>query len=173
VAVAAPPAVEWRAAPPSNNALEQAPALPTVNAEALPMAAPPNVQPSRFSPVRGHASRREAPVPAAAIESVPAQPSGQEDSLARETSLLRSARTALDAGDADRALALLARHAQLFPAGVLAEERLATRVLALCALGRVSEARETAGELESLAPASPHLTRVRSSCARRAATGGP
>jgi hypothetical protein len=174
---AAPPAVDRRTVP-ANDAPEQAPALPTVNAEALPMAAPPSVQPSRSAPVRAHASRNPVSAlagqaPAPAVDSVPAQPSGEEDSLARETSLLRSARTALDAGDANRALALLARHAQLWPEGVLAEERLATKVLALCALGRVTEARETAGELESLSPTSPHLTRVRSSCARRAASGGP
>lgn len=162
----------------AKQAPEPSPSLPTVNAEALPTAAPSSAQPPSAlaaqarSPLRAHPSRKEAQAPAP-VENAPAAQAGPDDSLARETSLLRSARAALDAGDAERALALLGRHAQLWPEGVLAEERLATKVLALCALGRVAQARETAGELESLAPASPHLARVRSSCARRSSTGGP
>jgi hypothetical protein len=174
LAVQQPPAVAAAA----KQAPEPSPSLPTVNAEALPTAAPSSAQPlsalavQARSPLRAHPSRKEAQAPAP-VENAPAAQAGPDDSLARETSLLRSARAALDAGEAERALALLGRHAQLWPEGVLAEERLATKVLALCALGRVAQARETAGELESLAPASPHLARVRSSCARRSSTGGP
>jgi hypothetical protein len=100
-------------------------------------------------------------------------PEVSDDSLAQEISLLRAARTALEGGDPEGALALLVRHARLWPNGVLAEERLATRVLALCALKRFSEARTTAHQLESMAPHSPHLTRVRASCAGDSPAGAP
>jgi len=100
-------------------------------------------------------------------------PEVSDDSLAQEISLLRAARTALEGGDPEGSLALLLRHARLWPNGVLSEERLATRVLALCALRRFSEARTTAHQLESLAPHSPHLTRVRASCAGDSPAGAP
>jgi hypothetical protein len=86
------------------------------------------------------------------------------DSLAEEVSMLRSARAALDRGDAVQAMRMLDAHATRFHRGTLYEERLATRVQALCALGRIDAARSTAQELERAAPRSPHLPRVRASC---------
>jgi hypothetical protein len=84
--------------------------------------------------------------------------------LEEEVRMLRDARTALDRGDAVQALRLLDAHETRFQRGTLYEERLATRVQALCALGRVDGARSTAQELERAAPRSPHLPRVRASC---------
>jgi hypothetical protein len=78
--------------------------------------------------------------------------------------MLRDARTALDRGDAAQALRLLDAHETRFQRGTLYEERLATRVQALCALRLVEGARSTAQELERAAPRSPHLARVRASC---------
>jgi hypothetical protein len=86
------------------------------------------------------------------------------DSLAEEVNLLRSARVALDRGDGAQALRLLDAHETRFQRGTLYEERLASRVLALCAVGRIDAARSTAQELERAAPRSPHLPRVRTSC---------
>jgi hypothetical protein len=98
---------------------------------------------------------------------VPSDPPDLGDSLAEEVALLRQARAALDEGDAPGALHLLDAHASRFPRGTLYEERLATRVTALCWLGRVDGARVVAEELERARPRSPHLTRVRTSCIAR------
>jgi hypothetical protein len=86
------------------------------------------------------------------------------DSLAEEVQMLREARSALDRGDAVNALRLLDAHEARFRRATLHEERLATRVQALCALGAVDRARVVARELERVAPRSPHLARVRASC---------
>jgi uncharacterized protein HemY len=93
-----------------------------------------------------------------------ARPGAPADSLEEEVNLLRSARVALDRGDGAQALRLLDAHEARFQRGTLYEERLASRVLALCAVGRIDAARKTAQELERAAPRSPHLPRVRASC---------
>jgi hypothetical protein len=87
-----------------------------------------------------------------------------DGSLPAELSLLRSARAALEGGDASGALTLLDSYARSYPHGTLQEEMLASRVLALCALGRVEEARGSARRLELIAPRSLHLAQVRASC---------
>jgi hypothetical protein len=61
--------------------------------------------------------------------------------LAAEVALLRDADAELQAGDALRALALVRIHARRFLDSQLWAERDATRILALCALDRVDEAR--------------------------------
>jgi len=60
---------------------------------------------------------------------------------------------------------LLDQHAKQFPRGTLTQERLGSRIFALCALGRVSEARAEARRFEKSAPRSPLLTRIHASCA--------
>ena len=91
-------------------------------------------------------------------------PAPVPDSLAEEVRLLRDARSALDREEAAQALRVLNEHEKRFQRGTLYEERLATRVQALCALGLVDGARSAAQELERVAPRSPHLARVRASC---------
>jgi len=103
-----------------------------------------------------------APPPAAPVTPPPVAEA--VDSLAEEVRLLRDAHAALDREEPARALVSLDAHASRFPRGTLYEERLATRVLALCALGRIDAARLAAQELERAAPRSPHLGRVRASC---------
>jgi hypothetical protein len=80
--------------------------------------------------------------------------------------ILRDARAQLK-GDPEKALNTLDRHAQLHPHGTLAEEQLAARALALCSLGRTAEARAVMAKLERVAPRSPHLLRVKSSCGKK------
>src|SRR5262249_45727507 len=64
--------------------------------------------------------------------------------LGAEARALRQAQEALDAGRAAVALALLDEQRVTFARGVLADERAAARIFALCALGRRDEAaRET------------------------------
>ena len=60
--------------------------------------------------------------------------------LSDEIKLIARARRKLQDGDAEAALHHLALHAQSFEHGVLSEERRGLRVLALCTLGRSTEA---------------------------------
>jgi RNA polymerase sigma-70 factor (ECF subfamily) len=60
---------------------------------------------------------------------------------------------------------LLDKHARSFPNGILAEERAAERVLALCALDRMADARAAASAFLRAHPHSPLAARVKSSCA--------
>jgi hypothetical protein len=85
--------------------------------------------------------------------------------LEAETRLVRSGVAALHAGDAARALALFEEHARVFPAGALAEERAAERVVALGDLRRCDEARAAASDFLRDHPHSPLAARVRESCA--------
>jgi hypothetical protein len=116
-----------------------------------------------------------APPPAAiaprpSVEERPAQaahasPSpGAPDSLPEEVRLLSKAEQQLSAGRDDDALRTLGEHERRFPGGVLAEERMAARVQALCALGRVTEAKADLVRLARAYPQSPHLDRARKFC---------
>jgi type IV secretory pathway VirB10-like protein len=122
-------------------------------------AAEPTPEPSR--PVRG----RAIAVPAEAHAEEHVENASPAAALLRETALLRDAHRALRTGQADQALALLDRHAREHPDGVLREERLATRVLALCEAGRDEQARAEAARFLAAHPRSMHATRVRASCA--------
>ena len=93
-----------------------------------------------------------------------AAPAADESTLERELLLLKQAKSALDQGDADKALGVLDQHEKTFPSGVLAEERGATRVLALCAAGRTAEAKSSAKDFLARYPRSPSAVRVRASC---------
>lgn len=97
----------------------------------------------------------------AAVKPSPTAPS----SLPVEMHLLATARAALSAGDARRALSLLEEHERDFPSGVLAEERRASKVFALCELGRRADAARAAMEFLRTAPSSPLRGRVLDSCA--------
>ena len=99
--------------------------------------------------------------PAARPSPSPASPVSP---VAEETRLVRGADEALRAGDAARALALLEEHARAFPHGILAEERSAERVSALCALGRIDDARAETARFLLATPDSPLATSVRASC---------
>ncbi len=104
-----------------------------------------------------------------ALQTAQDEPTSAEvnDSLAGELALLRRARTALDRRDPQAALSLAKQHAALYPRGTLRQERLATQILALCGLQRPEEARVLVRELERVAPRSPHLMRIRTSCVRQ------
>jgi hypothetical protein len=69
------------------------------------------------------------------------------DSLSEEVAILSSAQAELHSGRAESALRLLAEHERKYRHGILAEERTAAKVQALCALGRVSEANALLGRL--------------------------
>lgn len=108
----------------------------------------------------------------------PAREAGAEDpsSLAAEVELLRQAERALVTHDARASLEKLDELSSRFDRGVLREERLAARVLALCAAGETARAHAEAEAFLREAPRSTHAARVMASCAfgdaqqRRSAT---
>jgi hypothetical protein len=115
--------------------------------------------------VRAHA---EAPTTASDVTGARAEeaaPSNGAATLDAELALVRRARAALNDGRPEEALAALDEHASRFPSGVLAEDRAAQRVLALCALGRPDAAREEGQRFFLDYPRSPHVAAIRSSCA--------
>jgi hypothetical protein len=93
----------------------------------------------------------------------PIEPATPE-TLAAETSLLRRARAALAGGNAAGCLSLLSQHAKRFPIGVLAEERDALRVVALCSHGRIEDGKKAAATFRRVHPGSPLRGRVDSAC---------
>jgi hypothetical protein len=93
-------------------------------------------------------------VTSAPVESKPSPLSGAargatraHDSLSEEVAILSRAQAELHGGRAENALRLLAEHERKHKRGILAEERTAAKVQALCALGRVSEANALLGRL--------------------------
>ncbi|WP_157907228.1 hypothetical protein [Sorangium cellulosum] len=175
---ASAPAVTPRAAPP-----------PAVTPLAVtPPAAPPDAAPEpTAAPPPSRAARAVAPAPPRPLdpgaedaarapstgggEREPARPRGGQpatpSTLAAEMALLREAQDAVRDGDPSAALDRLDDLGARFPEGQLREERMAARVLALCAAGRAPEARAEAERLLGEAPGSVHMGRVRASCAFR------
>jgi hypothetical protein len=84
--------------------------------------------------------------------------------IGQEVALLSKAQAELSGGRANLALLALAEHAQRFPRGALAEERMATRGRALCALGRMAEAEAELNRVEKRNPGSAYLPRAREAC---------
>ena len=87
-------------------------------------------------------------------------------SIQSEIELIRGAQKQLHRGEARAALALLAEHARRFPGGVLAQERDASLVSALCQTGDVAGARAQAERFLQRSPQSPFAERVKKSCAK-------
>ncbi len=87
-----------------------------------------------------------------------------DDTLAAEVQALRDAHRALKDGDAVRALALLDAAPSDQTRGGLSAEREAARIVALCAAGRIADARRHADVSLARHPSSPLSGRVRRSC---------
>jgi hypothetical protein len=86
------------------------------------------------------------------------------DNLSEEVAILSRAETELHSGKPAAALQLLNEHERKFGNGLLAEERIAARVQALCALGRTTEADV---QLARLSPKSLHGEQARQACNSR------
>jgi RNA polymerase sigma-70 factor (ECF subfamily) len=67
-------------------------------------------------------------------------------------------------GDAQRAVRLLDEQDHTHADGSLQQERSAARILALCRLGRTTEARAQAQAFSQRFPQSPLLAKVQASC---------
>lgn len=94
-------------------------------------------------------------------------PAGRRDAAPRpleETELMTRARSALHAKQPRKALKLLEVHQRQFPGGILAEERMASMVLALCELGDDTAANREANRFLERYPHSPSAARLRTGC---------
>jgi len=86
------------------------------------------------------------------------------DRLAEEVAILSQASAALHGGRPAAALKALDEHRRKFPRGALLQERASARIQALCALGRMKEARSELLRLARTSPNSPHVVRARKAC---------
>lgn len=157
---ASPPAA---VAPARSGESEQRPRAPAVvpRARSAPVAsAAVSELPSKAAPQvsEGRGAHQNSAPP-----QLPAQ-RGSGTQLEAELALIEQAQGALRAGDAGRALTLLAEHERRFPRGLLREERLASKTLALCRLGMKSEAERVARALERHNPDSALWPSVALSC---------
>ena len=107
-------------------------------------------------------SRRATGMSAAPPTARPHSP--PEPSLMEALDLLHRAERALHGDAPELAMGFLSDLDRRTPRHLLREERLATRALAACALGRPDEARAARRELMTEAPASIYLLRLEQSC---------
>ncbi len=133
-----------KAVVPARVAPQRPSAPPPPSAVETPSRTPPDA-PGEPAAVR---ARRPVPLPAAAPSAT------GDDGLGAERALLEIARAALARGDAEGALAALARHEATFPRGALTEEREGLRVQALVAAQRYDEARARAARFAHRYPRS-------------------
>jgi len=137
--------------------------------EAPPVSSAPVAQPAPLPPV---SSARPSSDLEGTATVAPEAPAGEKrtgnpartDSLAQEVAILSRAGAELHAGNPQAALAALSEHQRKFPNGVLGQERTAARVQALCALGRMKEARSELSRLTRVSPNSPLEARARKAC---------
>src|SRR5690606_3551845 len=127
---------------------------PSPRAAPAPSATPVPAPQLSVAPPAQPAPHDASAVPAPASTLTPAPPRTNEPStkarstrLAEEVAILSRATSALHAGRADEALAAATEHQRKFPAGMLAEERIAVRAQALCLLGRTGEAERALARL--------------------------
>jgi hypothetical protein len=85
----------------------------------------------------------------------------RHDTLSAEVAILSRAEKELHRGHATSAIALLNEHERKYKNGLLAEERTAAKIQALCMLGRVSDADKQLGRLS---PQSLHGETSRQAC---------
>lgn len=90
---------------------------------------------------------------------------GRTEQLAEEIGLLAKANAAINGRDGGRAVQLLREFDHRFNSPVLAEERAAAGVLALCASGHEVQAMAAAKQFQARWPRSPMLPRIAASCA--------
>jgi hypothetical protein len=123
-------------------------------------AAAPELAPPEPAPVVSVRPKLKAPVrDAAEVALLPA--AEVPPSLSSELEAIQRAQRALNGGDAARALVELG----VVKGRALQAERTALEVFALCKLGNAGAARQKAALFRQLAPGSPLLPRVQSSCA--------
>lgn len=146
------PVASQRSAEPAPIIVEAPRLEPTVTAAAAPDAPTPGVVKSQPPSTRARA--RAALVKPAAVEPVVlAEPKPSELSLIQQAEAARSR--------SSEALAILARHEQLYPRGALAQEREVLAIEVLLKAGNAAQARARAQRFEAANPGSAHLSRLR------------
>jgi hypothetical protein len=143
--------------------------VPTWSAKRAAVVAPVIVTAPATAPAATAADLGHPAAPAHRVHIVPpVRAVASANRLAEETALLAAANAELRGGDAQGALALLNDYDRRYPAGVLREEVLATRVIARCRIGLAPDvaSRRAADVFLARHPASPLGPRVKSSCAR-------
>jgi hypothetical protein len=132
-----------------------APAVPIVSQPLPPL------PPERTAPVPSVPPAESAlPTAEPGTATSPSAPSGRSPRPAQtESQLLDAARAAVQT-DPSRALALTRRHAQLFPNGVLVQEREVIAIEALKRQGKGSAAQGRAQTFERNYPNSPHKPKL-------------
>jgi len=166
------PTVVVATTPPTTNKRSGLPPLapsPVIAPEATTATPPATTAtvdtPAESKPVRPDPAPRVLPAPVTTSASTATTTTVVTTSpLDDEIALVRDARSALRAGDASHSLAILDEHDRRFPGGALSEDCAAERIYALCALGRVDEARLLATRFLADHPVSPHAASVRASC---------
>jgi hypothetical protein len=118
--------------------------------------APPRPAPVIVAPL-AIAPTPPAPTPVT-MPAAARRPQGLD--VGREAGLIDEARALLRRGEMASALAVLSRHARLFPAGTFREEREALRVVALARSGHTEEAGAAAARFRSAFPRSVFVPMV-------------
>ncbi|MEX1365326.1 MAG: RNA polymerase sigma factor [Nannocystaceae bacterium] len=145
--------------PPASASVAAAPALPRLEG---PAAETPLVRLVEDPPAVVTSPPVSGPRPLDSDPAPPAPPTAQR--LSEETALLHSMRRAALAGDHEQALRLSEQHARTFTDGVLAPDRQALRITALCALGRTEQAAAEATRWSTQHPQPPLPAAVRRGC---------
>jgi hypothetical protein len=153
-------------APAAGPAMRAAPVVPAANVVSAPAPVPVD---------QGSVGRSEPPNRPAVARPLEPRPAvspapASAETFEAETRALRDALATLRDGQPERALAALDAQSSLYEQGALGEEREATRIDALCALGRNDEARAAATRFLGVHPRSLLAARVRASCAGAGST---
>ncbi|MHB8877703.1 MAG: hypothetical protein ACYC8T_28770 [Myxococcaceae bacterium] len=128
------------------------PAVPQIERQAAPIAAPRASEPQPIQPL--------SPEPRRETKPARAQASARDFDLSDERSLIEMARTALTRRETEKALQVLREHGQRFPKGQLLEERESLLVQALVNAGQLDDARARAAEFRRRFPESMLLPAV-------------
>lgn len=159
-----PPQALTTPAAPTAIALPQGSPTPSLPASLAASSNPAFAQASAASTVAQMQSVQSTSLSSPSAASKAEVPKVEGASLASELELMHEAQVALANGDAQLALTKASEHQKRYPRGSLAPEREGTRVLALCALGRVDEARRAGQAFLGAYGKSPLADRVRHSC---------
>ena len=139
-------------APAAASALAPTPTVP----EAVVEAPPP--EPAAAAPEPPQ--RRAEP----AVKPPPSAPPSAPSPAAEGAMLVAAAEAQLRAGQPAAALSLYDRYLREYPGGILSQESVTGRILALCALGQKAKGQKELERFETQYPGSPSLRRLRQAC---------
>jgi len=131
------------------------------NANEAPALEPKTVSPADLPPAAAVPTATATTAVGPAPRAHAAAGATGDSSLSEEIAAFDKARGALDAGDADRALALVDAYEKRFPAGTFVQEAEVLRVQALTRKGDAAGARRVGQRFLAAHPTSPHAARIR------------